>query len=93
MALLLVFALTAAGAAAADDATAGQGSLVPALIGFASSLLGAGFAFAAAWGATRVELRRQREDNVAMRASILRLEVDVAAVREKVAHLSGAIER
>lgn len=94
MALILGLALTAAGAAASGDETQGHtASIVPALIGFAGSLLGAGFAFAAAWGATRVELRRQREDNVSMRASIGRLEADVSAVREKVAHLSGVMER
>lgn len=96
MALVLVLALVASAAAAAGASGDEQGhtaSIVPALIGFAGSLLGAGFAFAAAWGATRVELRRQREDNVSMRASIGRLEADVSAVREKVAHLSGVMER
>lgn len=92
MALVLIVAMMATAAvAASDEAAHGSGGFSSALIGFVGSLLGAGFAFAAAWGATRMEVRRQREDNLELRASIASLQQDVAQVRADVGYLHGAI--
>lgn len=85
-------ALVMATAAVADDAVPHGQGISTALLGFASSLVGAGAAFAASWGATRAEIRRQKEDALALKISVSSLQSDVSAVREQLGYLKGRLE-